>query len=99
MRPKCLPAMVVQIGMLALCFLLVTVRGAGAATAMQKIVPAYSDEVLDNPGMGIYCHATPNASDLPADAWFLPLVQIGYHRDDWASLQNAGDGEGAIPFR
>lgn len=98
MRTEGLFAAATLVTLSILCLQSVAPRAASAATPMQKITPAYSDEVLNNPGMGIYCFLTGNEAELPVNAWFYPLVQIGYHRADWASLQNAGDGEGHYRF-
>ncbi len=69
--------------------------GAGALS-LEEVTPAQSDEVLVNPGMGIYLMGTLNPEEMPADAWFRDLVTIGYFRDDWAAL--AGEAEGEYRF-
>ncbi|MBM4080035.1 MAG: DUF4832 domain-containing protein [Planctomycetes bacterium] len=61
--------------------------------AMQEIVPKLTDEPLVNPGMGIYLFGTRNPADMPPDAWFARIVQIGYFRDDWSKLEPDAQGE------
>jgi hypothetical protein len=63
---------------------------------LQVVVPSRSSAPLVNPGMGIYAHGTLDAADLPADAWYTPLVQVGYFRDDWSLLEP--DEEGRYRF-
>ncbi len=53
----------------------------------QVVVPVGSNEPLHNPGMGIYFFGTEKESDLPANAWYTPVIDIGYFRDDWAKLE------------
>ena len=60
---------------------------------MQQVVPTPSSTPLVNPGMGLYLYGTLNADDLPADAWFAPLVQIGYFREDWSVLEPDAQGK------
>ena len=48
--------------------------------------------------MGVYYYPTLNEKEMPGYVWYYDLVQIGYHRDDWSSLQNEGDGEGVYQF-
>ncbi|MHB1037721.1 MAG: DUF4832 domain-containing protein [Pirellulales bacterium] len=60
---------------------------------MQEIVPARSAEPLVNPGMGLYLYGTLDANDLPPDAWFSPMIQIGYFREDWSVLEPDAQGK------
>jgi hypothetical protein len=60
---------------------------------MQQVVPAASSSALVNPGMGLYLAGTLHTDDLPPDAWFSPLVQIGYFRDDWSVLEPDAEGK------
>ncbi|MCY3022406.1 MAG: carbohydrate binding domain-containing protein [Planctomycetota bacterium] len=70
--------------------------GRAAAVPLREITPQASDDILMNPGMGVYLFGTLNAADMPADAWFAPAVTIGYFRDDWSKLQP--DAEGVYKF-
>lgn len=54
---------------------------------LQQVIPTPSSVSLVNPGMGLYLYGTLNADDLPPDAWFSSLVQIGYFREDWSVLE------------
>ncbi len=60
------------------------------ALKLRELTPAGSDAPLLNPGMGVYLFGTRNPADMPANAWFSPIVTIGYFRDDWAMLQPDG---------
>jgi hypothetical protein len=60
--------------------------------ALREIVPPVASDALINPGMGLYLNGTLDAADVPADAWFAPLIQIGYFRDDWSVIQPDGPG-------
>ena len=66
---------------------------AGAFLPMQQVIPTPSSAPLVNPGMGLYLYGTLNANDLPADAWFSSLVQIGYFREDWSVLEPEAQGK------
>lgn len=48
------------------------------------LVPALSDEILHNPGMGIYLQYPP--MDARSDEWFMGLSDIAYYRMDWNDL-------------
>jgi hypothetical protein len=67
-----------------ICLLL---AAPAAALQLQTAIPAQSDAALVNPGMGLYLYGTRDPEDLPADAWYTPLIAIGYFRDDWADLE------------
>ncbi len=67
-----------------------------ATLPLQQVVPAASTAPLTNPGMGLYRAGTLNPDDLPPEAWFSPLLQIGYFRDDWSVLEP--DAEGTYHF-
>ena len=62
---------------------------AGPVTESPKqvVLPAGSDGQLRNPGMGLYFFGTLKESDMPANAWYTPVIAIGYFRDDWAKLE------------
>jgi len=60
---------------------------------MQQVVPAALTAPLVNPGMGLYLAGTLNPNDLPPEAWFSPLLQIGYFRDDWSVLEPDAEGK------
>jgi hypothetical protein len=97
-----------QIGIVALAVgAIVTAAPAFAApapsptvnTSLQTVVPPGSNEQLHNPGMGIYFPGTVQESDMPANAWFTPIIDIGYFRDEWARLEPArGDYQFAKYF-
>ncbi len=63
-----------------------------AGIELQDATPIPSSEALTNPGMGLYLDGTLNAADIPVGAWFAPLIQVGYFRDDWSVIQPAGEG-------
>lgn len=60
---------------------------------LQQVIPIPSSVSLVNPGMGLYLYGTLNADDLPPDAWFSSLVQIGYFREDWSVLEPDTQGD------
>jgi len=66
---------------------------ADALLPMQQVVPTPATVPLVNPGMGLYLYGTLNVNDLPADAWFSSLVQIGYFREDWSVLEPLAQGK------
>mgnify|MGYP005836315631 CR=1 FL=1 len=72
-----------------------SVWGASGIGMRELPIPA-SDAPLVNPGMGLYLMGTLSPEDLAPDAWYTPLVSIGYFRDDWAEV--AGDREGDYRF-
>lgn len=78
-----------------LSLLAVSAAPAWSAPALdlQDVVPPASDAPLANPGMGLYLFGTRNPADMPADAWFAPMVNIGYFRDDWSVLEPDAEGE------
>lgn len=58
-------------------------------SSMQVVAPAGSQEQMHNPGMGIYFFGTVQESEMPPNAWYAPVIDIGYFRDDWARLEPA----------
>lgn len=54
------------------------------APGRAELVPAVSDEVLFNPGMGLYLQYPP--LDAKADEWFMGLCGIAYYRLDWSEV-------------
>lgn len=83
------------LGWLLLCGLVALSKGASAASgfATQEITPQQTTEPLVNPGMGLYLAGTLKAEDMPTDAWFSKLLNIGYFRDDWSQLEPAAAGD------
>ncbi len=68
---------------------LAAVAAAACATAAElppraETVPAPTDEVLFNPGMGLYLQYPP--LDARADEWFMALCDIAYYRLDWSEV-------------
>jgi len=63
------------------------------APTMQEIAPARTDQPLTNPGMGIYLNGTLDPGLMPPDAWFAPIISVGYFRDDWADLVPDAESE------
>ena len=60
---------------------------------MQAFEPATSDDVLFNPGMGLYLAGGSRLGYRPpADAWALSLCNIIYFRPDWNDLEPTGPG-------
>lgn len=78
---------------LALLVCLLVMVPAAAAPELQTVIPAQSGAALVNPGMGLYLYGTLDPEDLPADAWYTPLIAIGYFRDDWAQLEPDSEGD------
>lgn len=84
---------------LPLLFTLLAIGGAltraaaAPAALLQDFTPASSDEPLVNPGMGLYLMGTLNPADMPPDAWFTKLLNIGYFRDDWSKLEPDKEGQ------
>ena len=62
-------------------------------TSTLDITPPLSATPLVNPGMGLYLFGTLNAGDMPPDAWFSPILNIGYFRDDWSKLEPDAEGQ------
>jgi hypothetical protein len=63
---------------------------AGAdAPPRAEFAPVASDEVLFNPGMGLYLQYPP--LDAKADEWFMGLCDIAYFRLDWAEVNPEPD--------
>jgi len=54
------------------------------APGLAEWVPPPTDEVLFNPGMGLYLQYPP--LDAKADEWFMGLCDIAYYRLDWAEV-------------
>ena len=46
--------------------------------------------------MGLYLFGTRDPADMPPDAWYTPLLNVGYFRDDWSTLEP--DAEGTYKF-
>ena len=62
---------------------------------MRAIEPALSDDILFNPGMGLYLAGGSGLRYQPeADAWALSLCDIVYFRPDWNELEADGPGAG-----
>jgi hypothetical protein len=54
-----------------------------------EFVPTATDEVLFNPGMGLYLQYPP--LDAKADEWFMGLCDIAYYRLDWSEVNPEPD--------
>lgn len=82
-----------RLSMTALPLVAMTLGGAAleAAEALPRaeFVPPLSDEVLFNPGMGLYLQYPP--LDAKADEWFMDLCDIAYYRLDWAEVNPEPD--------
>lgn len=66
------------------CLLLAGTAWAQAAEGganMREITPAVSDDILFNPGMGLYLQY-PSLDSKP-DEWFMKVCDIAYYRLDW----------------
>ena len=83
-----------------LCALMTASPATSLPDASTQIVaPPGSQEQLHNPGTGIYFFGTRQESEMPASAWYTPVIDIGYFRDDWASLEpKRGDDQFAAYF-
>lgn len=63
--------------------------------AMRVIEPALTDDILFNPGMGLYLAGGSGLRyQPPADAWALALCDTVYFRPDWNELESEGPGTG-----
>ncbi len=62
---------------------------------MREVEPTITDDVLFNPGMGLYLAGGNRLGyQPPADAWALSLCDIVYFRPDWNDLEAEGPGKG-----
>ncbi len=60
---------------------------------MIEIVPEQIDQVLLNPGMGLYMQAGPRFGYLPEpDAWYMKICDIAYYRLNWSQIKPEEDG-------
>jgi hypothetical protein len=82
----------VWVCILAVCTLCAAVLPSAATTAADvsrlKLVaekPALTDEVLLNPGMGLFI--MPGLSGNYDRDWYLPIVAVAYFRVDWSMLE------------
>lgn len=77
----------------ALSMVAVTLGGsilpAAEAPARAEYIPAPTDEVLFNPGMGLYLQYPP--LDAKPDEWFMSLCDIAYYRLDWSEVNPEPD--------
>ncbi|HEX2999646.1 MAG TPA: carbohydrate binding domain-containing protein, partial [Armatimonadota bacterium] len=62
-----------------------------AALPMIEVHPKATDAVLLNPGMGLYLQAGTRLSEVPPDAWYLPVADIAYFRMNWSDVQPRED--------
>lgn len=60
-----------------------------APAGLVTFTPPTTDEVLFNPGMGLYLQYPP--MDAKPDEWFMQLCDIAYYRLDWSEV-NPEDG-------
>ncbi|MFQ6098495.1 MAG: carbohydrate binding domain-containing protein [Armatimonadota bacterium] len=58
-----------------------------APVAWVDLTPEPTDDVLINPGMGLYLQCGPRFVEVPEDAWFLDIANIAYYRMNWSDLQ------------
>jgi len=54
------------------------------AVTMRTFVPETTDEVLHNPGMGVYLMSPP--ADSRPDEWYMRLADVAYWRLHWADV-------------
>ncbi|MBI5833971.1 MAG: DUF4832 domain-containing protein [Armatimonadetes bacterium] len=80
--------------------LLASLLGQAAPAPMPLLLrPPATDRILLNPGMGLYAQCGGNpAVTWPADAWWLPAVDIGYFRMDWADVQPNGPDDDPLAY-
>ncbi len=72
-----------------------TIATAGPAREWRAIIPALSDAVLFNPGMGLYLAGGSGLGYQPEpDARVLSLCDIVYFRPTWNDLEADGPGAG-----
>lgn len=69
---------------LALLLCLLVLTSACGAQNMTDFAPKLSDDVLFNPGMGLYLQYPP--MDAQADEWFMQIHDIAYYRLDWSNV-------------
>jgi hypothetical protein len=66
-----------------------------AGLEMRVVEPALANDVLFNPGMGLYLAGGSGLRYQPStDAWALSLCDIVYFRPDWNDLEADGPGTG-----
>jgi len=72
--------------LIVLCALAMTAAGQDATTQTPwvEFVPETTDEVLLNPGMGLYMQHPP--LDAEADEWFMQVADIAYYRLHWSDV-------------
>ncbi len=63
--------------------------GQQAVPEFVEFTPPESDEVLFNPGMGLYLQYPP--MDARPEEWFMRLCDIAYYRLDWADVNPQED--------
>jgi hypothetical protein len=84
--------------MVPFLFLLAAIGSLAAEPPLLKmrlVEPALSDNILFNPGMGLYLAGGCRLSyQPPADAWALSLCDIVYFRPVWNDLEADGPGTG-----
>ncbi|MHC4398959.1 MAG: hypothetical protein ACYTG0_04695 [Planctomycetota bacterium] len=61
---------------------------------MREATPASTDDVLLNPGMGLYLQCGGRFQPIPEDAWYLKIANIAYYRPCWSDVEPE---EGADP--
>ena len=62
---------------------------------MRTVRPQESDDVLFNPGMGLYLAGGGGLQyQPPADAWVFQIADIVYFRPVWGDLEEEGPGSG-----
>ena len=66
---------------------------------MRAIQPSLSQDILFNPGMGLYLAGGGGLTYQPAaDAWPLSLCDIVYFRPGWCDLEADGPGAGLAAY-
>jgi len=82
---------------LSISVLMITWLFIGTAHAevvkMIEIIPETTDEVLMNPGMGLYMAAGPNFGYQPEqDDWYMKICDVAYYRMNWSRLKPEESG-------
>jgi hypothetical protein len=57
---------------------------------MTEVIPQTTDDVLLNPGMGLYL--APGGYQPKSDAWFMKIADIAYFRPDWSQVKPEENG-------
>ena len=79
---------------LCLMLLLPGLACAGSIAPRPVVLkPEATDRVLLNPGMGVYLGLGAKDLELPANAWYEPIMGIVYYRTGWTTVEPNGPND------